>query len=307
MTDSQRGQVLSGTEVSKEIKAKLTEDVKHLLEKYPGFTPGFTVVQVGDKEDSNVYIRMKLKFAQEIGINHNHIKLPRTTTQAQLLETIDKLNNDENIHGIIIQMPTDSIEPIDGSVALNAVSPLKDVDGLNVVNAGKVARGELKDCFLPCTPHGCLELIKKTGVSIEGSRAVVLGRSKIVGAPMHDLLLWNHATVTQCHSKTKNLAQVTAEADILVVGIGRAEMVRGDWVKDGAVVIDCGINPIPDATKKSGHRLVGDVCYEEAKRKASYITPVPGGVGPMTVAMLMRNTVLAASRFAAKKAGDLVS
>ncbi|GAB6026042.1 C-1-tetrahydrofolate synthase, cytoplasmic [Chamberlinius hualienensis] len=267
----------------------------------------FLIVQVGDREDSNVYIRMKLKLAQEIGINPQHIKLPKTTTQEQLLETVDKLNKDENIHGIIIQMPPESDHPIDGTVALNAVSPLKDVDGLNTENAGKVARGELKDCFLPCTPHGCLELIKRTGVPIEGSRAVVLGRSKIVGAPMHDLLLWNHATVTQCHSKTKNLSEVTSEADILVVAIGRPEMVRGNWVKDGAVVIDCGINAIPDASKKSGHRLVGDVCYEEARKKASFITPVPGGVGPMTVAMLMQNTVLAASRFAARKAGDLVT
>lgn len=297
--------ILSGTEVAKEIKAQLTEDVKKLQTERPGFVPGLAVVQVGNREDSNVYIRMKLKAAEEIGIIPRHVRLPKSTTQEQLIEEIGKLNKDESVHGIIVQMPPDSEHPIDGTIALNSVSPSKDVDGLNTENAGRVARGELQNCFLPCTPNGCMELIRRTGVPVEGSRAVVLGRSKIVGAPMHDLLLWNHATVTTCHSKTRDLPKVVSEADIVVVAIGKAEMVRGDWVKPGAVVIDCGINAIPDATKKSGQKLVGDVQFEEVKKVASYITPVPGGVGPMTVAMLMKNTVLAASR--ASKAGATAS
>jgi len=305
--EEEGAKVLSGTEVAKDVKSKLVEEVKKLQVDNPGFVPGLAVVQVGDREDSNVYIRMKMKAAQEIGINPQHIRLPKSTTQDQLIEAIGKLNTDDSIHGIILQMPPDSDYAIDGTVALNSVSPLKDVDGLNTENAGRVARGELTNCFLPCTPHGCMELIRRTGVPVEGSRAVVLGRSKIVGAPMHDLLLWNHATVTTCHSKTKDLPNVVAEADIVVVAIGRPEMVRGNWIKSGAVVIDCGINAIPDASKKSGQRLVGDVHFDEVKKKASYITPVPGGVGPMTVAMLMKNTVLAASRAAAKKAATMPS
>ncbi|XP_068110344.1 C-1-tetrahydrofolate synthase, cytoplasmic isoform X1 [Hyperolius riggenbachi] len=189
---------------------------------------------------------------------------------------------------------------MDTEKVTNAVSTAKDVDGLTSINAGKLARGDLGDCFIPCTPKGCLDLIRQTGVQIAGKRAVVIGRSKIVGAPMHDLLLWNHATVTTCHSKTDPLSEEVIRADILVVGAGKAEMVKGEWIKPGAIVIDCGINYVPDATKASGKRVVGDVAYEEAKERASYITPVPGGVGPMTVAMLMENTVESAKRYVEK-------
>ncbi|NXD08860.1 C1TC protein, partial [Nothocercus nigrocapillus] len=255
---------------------------------------------VGNRDDSNLYINMKLKAAAEIGISANHIKLPNTATEAEVLKCIASLNGDPAVHGFIVQLPLDSDKPINTEKITNAVAPEKDVDGLSSINAGKLSRGDLGDCFIPCTPKGCMELIRQTGVQVAGKRAVVVGRSKIVGAPMHDLLLWNHATVTTCHSKTLTLAEEVAKADILVVAAGKAEMVKGEWIKPGAVVIDCGINHVPDSTKASGKRVVGDVAYSTAKEKASYITPVPGGVGPMTVAMLMQSTVESAQRFLEK-------
>lgn len=290
-----RGNLLSGNEVSKEIVRTLSAEVADLATLVPNFRPGLAILQVGDREDSNVYIKMKLKTAAEIGINAQHIKLPKSTTQTQLVYRLKKLNSDPNIHGIIVQMPLDSNHKINSDLITDLVAPEKDVDGLNTINEGKVAIGSM-DSFMPCTPNGVMELIKRSGVKVEGAEAVVLGRSKIVGTPASELLKWAHATVTVCHSKTKNIEAITKRADILVVGIGRPHFVKGSWIKDGAVVIDCGINSIPDSTKKSGKRLVGDVDFEEAKKVASYITPVPGGVGPMTVAMLMNNTVLSAKR-----------
>jgi len=295
-------QILSGTVVAQEIREKLAAQVIALKEKHPDFTPGLTIVQVGNREDSNVYIRAKIKAATDIGIRASQLKLPASISEQELLEKIRDLNNDPTVHGIIVQMPLDSEHNIDGAIALNAVASAKDVDGLHIENSGKVARGILNDCFIPCTPNGCLELIKKSGIKIEGARAVVLGRSKIVGSPMHDLLVWNNATVTTCHSRTRDLPDEVRKGDIVVVAIGKPQMVKGDWIKKGAVVIDCGINAIPDSTKKSGQRLVGDVDFEEVKKVASYITPVPGGVGPLTVAMLMNNTVLAATRCITKSA-----
>ncbi|XP_058796751.1 C-1-tetrahydrofolate synthase, cytoplasmic [Phymastichus coffea] len=297
MATDLRGVVLSGTDLSKEIRNALTKDVAVIQQKLPGYKPGLAIVQVGGREDSNVYIRMKIKAASEIGIKATHIKLPNTTTEYELLSKLDKLNNDPNTHGIIVQMPLDTVNKIDSHLITDAVSPAKDVDGLNTINEGRVAVGDMSG-FLPCTPNGCIELIKKSEVTIAGAQAVVLGRSKIVGTPVAELLKWHNATVTVCHSKTKDLPAVISKADILVVGIGQPEMVKGSWIKPGAVVIDCGINAIPDPTKKSGQRLVGDVAYEEASKVASYITPVPGGVGPMTVAMLMKNTVISAQRAA---------
>ncbi|XP_072546593.1 C-1-tetrahydrofolate synthase, cytoplasmic isoform X2 [Salminus brasiliensis] len=240
---------------------------------------------------------MKLKAAAEIGINATHLRLPQTATEDEVLRSVREVNENSSVHGLIVQLPLDSIHRIDTEKVTNAVAPEKDVDGLTSINAGKLARGDLDKCFIPCTPNGCMELIKQTGVSVVGKRAVVIGRSKIVGAPMHDLLLWNHATVTTCHSKTADLAAEVGKADILVTGIGKPEMVKGEWVKKGAVVIDCGINHIPDSTKASGKRVVGDVEFASAKEQAAFITPVPGGVGPMTVAMLMQNTVISAKRF----------
>ncbi|XP_056022205.1 C-1-tetrahydrofolate synthase, cytoplasmic-like isoform X2 [Ostrea edulis] len=288
--------ILSGKDVSEEIRGRLKADIESFKQNAPNFLPGLAIVQVGGREDSNVYIGQKLKNAAAVGVNASHVKLSQTASQTEVLETVEKLNNDPSVHGIIVQLPLDTVNDIDAHLVTNTIKPEKDVDGLHESNAGKLARGDLEGCIFPCTPRGCLELIKKSGVSVAGKTAVVLGRSKIVGSPMADLLKWNHATVTVCHSKTQNLPEIVRTADILVVAIGKAEFVKGDWVKPGAVVIDCGINSIPDATKKSGKRLVGDVAFEEAKAAASWITPVPGGVGPMTVAMLLQNTFEQAKR-----------
>lgn len=277
------------------IENDLRDQVRKARSMWSDFEPRLAIVQVGGREDSNVYIRMKLKAAENIGIIAEHVRLPRDITESELLAKIMNLNEDPTVHGIIVQMPLDSVHTIDATRVTDAVSPEKDVDGLNTVNEGRVAVGDFSG-FVPCTPAGCLELIKKAGISIAGKNAVVLGRSRIVGTPVAELLKWEHATVTVCHSKTKNLSEITKTGDILVVAIGRPEMVKGSWIKPGAVVIDCGINPIEDSTKKSNQRLVGDVAYAEALSVASAVTPVPGGVGPMTVAMLMKNTVLAARR-----------
>ncbi|XP_026734527.1 C-1-tetrahydrofolate synthase, cytoplasmic isoform X1 [Trichoplusia ni] len=277
------------------IENDLRQQVQEARSKWSNFAPRLAIVQVGGREDSNVYIRMKLKAAENIGITAEHVKLPRDITETELLARITELNESPDVHGIIVQMPLDSAHPIDSHRITDAVSPDKDVDGLNTINEGRVAVNDFSG-FIPCTPAGCVELIKRSGVEIAGKNVVVLGRSRIVGTPVSELLKWEHATVTVCHSKTKNLSEITKTADILVVAIGRGEMVRGSWIKPGAVVIDCGINPIADPTKKSGQRLVGDVAYGEAVQVASHVTPVPGGVGPMTVAMLMKNTVLAARR-----------
>ncbi|MGH0150950.1 UNVERIFIED_CONTAM: hypothetical protein FKN15_018564 [Acipenser sinensis] len=276
-------EVLSGKTVSALVRERLKKDVAQMKLDLPGFRPGLAILQ--------------------IGINASHVRLPKTATEEEasaadtVLRNIIQVNENPEIHGLIVQLPLESINPINTERVTNAVAPEKDVDGLTSINAGKLARGDLGDCFIPCTPKGCMELIKQTGTSIAGKNAVVIGRSKIVGAPMHDLLLWNHATVTTCHSKTADLAGQVLRADILVVGAGKPEMVKGCWIKQGAVVIDCGINYVPDSTKASGKRVVGDVAYSEAKERASFITPVPGGVGPMTVAMLMENTVESAKRF----------
>ncbi|CAL8272192.1 unnamed protein product [Merluccius merluccius] len=290
-------QVISGKEVSAQVRARLKKEVEQMKAQDPNFRPGLVVLQVGDRDDSNLYISMKIKAAAEIGINATHMRLPKTATESEVLDSIREVNENSSIHGLIVQLPLDSVNKMDTEKVTNAVAPEKDVDGLTSINAGKLARGDLGDCFIPCTPNGCMELIKQTGVSVAGKKAVVIGRSKIVGAPMHDLLLWSHATVTTCHSRTANLTEEVSKADILVVGIGKAEMVKGEWIKKGAVVIDCGINHIPDESKPSGKRVVGDVHYTSAKEQAGFITPVPGGVGPMTVAMLMANTVLSARRF----------
>ncbi|XP_042860886.1 C-1-tetrahydrofolate synthase, cytoplasmic-like isoform X3 [Penaeus japonicus] len=300
MAEEKKALVLSGKEVAQDVRNKLKEQVAVLKQEFPEFAPGLAIVQVGAREDSNVYIRMKIRAAEEIGIRAQHIQFPRTITQSQLVQEVKKLNNDPSIHGMIVQMPLESDNDIDSDLVLDTISPDKDVDGLTTASAGKLSHGILAGGFLPCTPNGCMELIRRSGAKVQGASAVVLGRSKIVGTPMAELLKWHHATVTTCHSRTADLEGTVRTADILVVGIGRPQMVKGSWVKPGAVVIDCGINAIPDATKKSGSRLVGDVDYDEASKVASVITPVPGGVGPMTVAMLMQNTVISAQKAAAQ-------
>lgn len=285
-------QIISGKEVADEIRSKLKLKVQSLPIK-----PKLVIVQVGGREDSNVYIRMKVQFAESIGASAELIKLSREVTESELAQQVQKLNLDTSVHGIITQLPFDSTTTIDSDKIVNMIDPSKDVDGLCVYNAGKLSHGELNSTsFVPCTPNGCMELIRKAGIKVEGTRSVVIGRSKIVGSPMAQLLLWNNSTVTICHSKTKDLDKICREADIVVAAVGRAQMVKKSWIKPGAVVIDCGINVIPDATKKSGTRLVGDVDFDDCKEVAGAITPVPGGVGPMTVAMLISNTVESASR-----------
>jgi len=237
-----------------------------------------------------------------VGAETKHVKFPRSISENELLSEVEKLNADPTIHGIIVQLPLDCEAKIDSGKVTNAVSPYKDVDGIHIENAGRLSHGEIEGFFLPCTPRGCLELIKRTGRPIAGANAVVIGRSRIVGSPMGSLLLTCNATVTTCHSKTKNTAEICRTADILVVAVGVAHLVKADWVKPGAVVIDCGINSIADPTTKSGTRLVGDVDYEGVKKVAGFLTPVPGGVGPMTVAMLISNTVDSAKR--ALKTGE---
>jgi len=289
-------QIIDGKDLARQIRERTKVNVAELISS-TGSVPGLAIVQVGNREDSNVYVRTKLKFAQELGMNAEIVKLPNTSTELQVLKTVQRLNADPDVHGIIVQLPLDSANPINASLATNAVMPEKDVDGINDINAGRLARGDLENCFTPCTPNGCMELIKTTGMDVIGKNAVVLGRSKIVGSPMASLLTWNHATVTICHSRTHNLPDVVRSGDVVVAAVGVPEMVKGDWIKPGAVVIDCGITAVPDASKKSGQRLVGDVDYKEAKKVASWITPVPGGVGPMTVAMLLHNTVESCRRF----------
>uniref|UniRef100_A0AAY4D3C9 C-1-tetrahydrofolate synthase, cytoplasmic n=1 Tax=Denticeps clupeoides TaxID=299321 RepID=A0AAY4D3C9_9TELE len=280
------------------IRTRLKKEVGEMRIGCPGFRPCLVVLQVKlNRCDSNLYISMKLKAAAEIGICANHIRLPKTATEEEVLRGILAVNEDSAVHGLIVQLPLDSIHRINIQRVTQCIAPEKDVDGLNSVNAGKLARGDLTGCFIPCTPSGCMELIAQTGVNIAGKNAVVIGRSKIVGAPMHDLLLWNHATVTTCHTMTPDLPAQVIKADILVACAGKAELVKGEWLKKGAVVIDCGINHIPDRSRPSGARVVGDVDFPSALTRAAFITPVPGGVGPMTVAMLMENTVKSAKKF----------
>eukprot|EP00095_Tigriopus_kingsejongensis_P009690 maker-scaffold84_size396325-snap-gene-2.38 protein:Tk09690 transcript:maker-scaffold84_size396325-snap-gene-2.38-mRNA-1 annotation:"c-1-tetrahydrofolate cytoplasmic-like protein" len=288
--------IVSGTQAAQEIRESLAAQITQLQAECPEFQPALTIVQVGGREDSNVYIRMKTQAGQAVGIQVDHLRFPRTISEGELLAQVHNLNEDPAVHGIIVQMPLDCQEPIDSHRITNAVAPHKDVDGLSVINEGKVATNDTSDAFAPCTPAGCLDLIKRCRTDLAGAEAVVIGRSKIVGTPVSELLKWQNATVTVVHSKTLNLESHVRRADILVVAMGQPQFVRGDWIKPGAIVIDCGINAIPDASKKSGQRLVGDVNFDEASQVAGHITPVPGGVGPMTVAYLMHNTFLAAQR-----------
>jgi methylenetetrahydrofolate dehydrogenase (NADP+) / methenyltetrahydrofolate cyclohydrolase / formyltetrahydrofolate synthetase len=261
--------------------------------KLPHFQPSLAIVQVGKREDSNIYIKNKIRTAHEIGILAKVHQFNANINEFELKEKILNLNSDSSVHAIIIQLPFDSIHTLNSEKIINCLNPFKDVDGLTFENAGKLTIGKTIDnTFIPCTPKGCLELIKSTGVEISGKNAVVIGRSLLVGTPMANLLLHHDATVTTCHSKTKNLQDMCKTADILVVAIGCQEYIKGEWIKPGAVVIDCGIN-----SREERGKIYGDVDFESARKQAGFITPVPGGVGPMTVAMLMENTLEAAKRF----------
>ena len=277
-------QIISGKELAARIKQRVSSQVEEL--KAGGVNPCLAVVLVGDDPASAVYVRGKESDCRECGIESRMLRLPADTTQDQLLEQLKQLAEDRSVHGILVQLPLPA--QIDEQAVIAAIPPEKDVDGFSPVNVGRMMIGE--ECFLPCTPAGCIEMLKSTGMPIAGKRAVVLGRSNIVGKPAAMLLLRENATVTICHSKTENLAQLCAEADILVAAIGRAKFVTGDMVKPGAVVIDVGIN------RDENGKLCGDVDFAAAEAKASFITPVPGGVGLMTRAMLLVNTIQAARR-----------
>jgi 5,10-methylene-tetrahydrofolate dehydrogenase/methenyl tetrahydrofolate cyclohydrolase len=254
--------------------------------------PTLATVLIGDRVDSATYVASKQKACAELGMGSVSHNVPSDISQETLEDLVKSLNEDTSVNGILIQLPLPS--HVDEERVLQLVSIEKDVDGFSPINIGRLAQKGREPLFVPCTPYGCIYLLEKAGVQIEGANAVVLGRSNIVGMPAALLLVGKNATVTICHSRTRDLPSVIHNADILIAAIGKPEFVRGDWIKPGAAVIDVGINSKPDATKKSGYRLVGDVNFEEAKEVAGFITPVPGGVGPMTIAMLMKNTLRAA-------------
>jgi methylenetetrahydrofolate dehydrogenase (NADP+)/methenyltetrahydrofolate cyclohydrolase len=254
--------------------------------------PKLVTVLVGDRPDSMAYVASKGKACQELGMDSGSYHLPETATQAEVETLVRQLNADPTVSGILVQLPMPA--QIDEERVLSLINIEKDVDGFSPLNIGRLAQKGREPLFVPCTPFGCIYLLEQVGVKIEGANAVVLGRSNIVGMPAALLLIGKNATVTVCHSRTRDLPAVIRQADILIAAIGKTEFVRGEWIKPGAAVIDVGINSVPDATKKSGHRLVGDVNFAEAKEVAGWITPVPGGVGPMTIAMLMQNTLRAA-------------
>ena len=293
--------LIDGKAVSAQIRKELKQRIAALQAK--GITPGLAVVMVGDNPASKVYVGMKEKTCGELGLYSDSYRLSAETGQAELLELVQKLNSDSRIHGILVQLPLPS--QIDEAEIINAVSPEKDVDGFHPLNLGRLVIG--LEGFRPCTPAGVQEMLIRSGVELSGKRVVVVGRSNIVGKPLANMLMQKavgaDATVTVAHSRTADLPDVVRSADVLIAAIGRAEMIPGDWIKPGAVVIDVGTNRVEDPSKKRGYRLVGDVHFESAGEVASMITPVPGGVGPMTIIMLMANTVLSAERVLEKGSG----
>jgi len=285
--------IIDGRAIAQQIHAEVKAEVDKL--KAAGKkTPGVAVILVGEKKESQTYVRMKQRAAEEVGITFSLKEMPTTSTKDEVLAAIETFNQDPNVHGILVQLPLPPSLP--EKEILSAVSYSKDIDGFHPLNMGHLAMKGHDPLFVPCTPRGCIELLDRSGVQIEGKNAVVIGRSNIVGIPVSLLLLHRNATVTVCHSKTENLAQKTREADIVVAAVGRPEMVKGSWVKPGAVVLDVGTNSIPDPSTKTGQRLVGDVCFSEVSQVAGRITKVPGGIGPMTVAMLLQNTLDSAKR-----------
>jgi methylenetetrahydrofolate dehydrogenase (NADP+)/methenyltetrahydrofolate cyclohydrolase len=301
--------ILSGAEIAAAIKREVAEEVKELYEKH-NFRPALTVVRVGEDKASEVYVKSKVKTSEELGIVSEHRHLSGETTQEELLHIVEELNNREDIDGILVQLPLP--EQIDENAVLERINPDKDVDGFHPVNVGRLSQGQ--SALVPCTPAGVIEILKRSDIEIAGKHAVIVGRSNIVGKPMAMLLLQENATVTICHSRTKNLAEIAGQADILVAAIGRAGFIRAEHIKEGATVIDVGINNISDETQAReffdeteiekrlktietrGFTLVGDVNPKEARKKSAFFTPVPGGVGLLTVAMLMKNTVEAAKK-----------
>ena len=293
--------IIDGAAVARRIRDDVAVEVRSLVQA--GVRPGLAVVLVGDDPASAVYVRSKGKACEEAGMHSETIRLPAETSQAELLGHVDRLNADPAIHGILVQMPLP--KQLRADEVIRRIRPEKDVDGFHPVNAGKLLIGE-RDGFAPCTPAGVVELLTRSGVETRGAECVIVGRSNIVGKPLAALLMQPgtgaDATVTVCHSRTRDLAAHTRRADILIAAIGRARFVTADMVKPGAVVIDVGINRVPDPSTQSGHRIVGDVDFDAVREVASLITPVPKGVGPMTIAMLLANTVRAA-RMTLERAG----
>jgi methylenetetrahydrofolate dehydrogenase (NADP+)/methenyltetrahydrofolate cyclohydrolase len=301
--------ILSGSEIAEAIKREVAEEVKKLNKEY-NFRPCLVVVRVGEDKASEVYVGNKVKTSAELGIVSEHKHLSAETTQEELLKIVEELNEQEDVDGILVQLPLPV--QIDESAVLERINPEKDVDGFHPVNVGRLSQGQ--SALAPCTPAGVIEIIKRSNIEIAGKHAVIVGRSNIVGKPMAMLLLQQNATVTICHSRTKNLAEIASQADILVAAIGKAGFIRAEHIKEGATVIDVGINNVSDVDfardlfdetelekrlktiEKRGFTLVGDVNPKEAQMKAAYFTPVPGGVGLLTVAMLMKNTVEAAKK-----------
>jgi len=284
-----QARIIDGKAIAAEVR-KEVKDMSDELKRVYGVIPGLAVILVGNRPDSATYVRNKKKAAAEVGFNSIDVDLPDTVSEEDLLLEVHKLNADKNVHAILVQLPLP--DHISEARVLEAIAVEKDADGFSAINIGNLClKGGSPPMAIPCTPAGCIELLQRSNVVVSGKDVVVLGRSNIVGMPVSALLQSMNATVTVCHSRTHNLEDKLRRADVVVVAIGKAEMVRGDWLKPGCVVIDVGMNAVDDPSKKAGYRLTGDVNFGEAKTVASQITPVPGGVGPMTIAMLLKNTL----------------
>jgi methylenetetrahydrofolate dehydrogenase (NADP+)/methenyltetrahydrofolate cyclohydrolase len=284
-------QIIDGKAISEKLLSQIAADVdKMVKDGLP--RPGLAAVLVGDNPASQQYVNMKRKNCAKYGLESYGYTLPKTASQAEVESLVKELNADPKVNGILVQLPLP--DHLDDEKILNAISVEKDVDGFHPINIGRLAQKGREPLFVPCTPDGCIYLIDQTGFQLKGANAVVLGRSNIVGMPVALLLVKRDATVTICHSRSKDLPGICRTADVLVAAVGRAEMVKADWIKPGAVVIDVGTNRVDDPTSEKGYRLAGDVAFNEAKEVAGWISPYPGGVGPMTITMLLRNTVRAA-------------
>jgi len=286
-------QLIDGKATSKKIQEEISEEVERLKSEYD-VVPGLATVLVGENPASQFYVRSKQKRCAEVGIRSFGHNLPAEASQEEVEALVSRLNADPEVDGILVQLPLP--DHLDEEQVLSLIDLGKDVDGFHPVNIGRLAMKGRDPMFVPCTPAGCIELLDRYGVDIEGKEAVVLGRSNIVGLPVAMLLLHRNATITICHSRTKDLPGTCSRADILIAAVGRPAMVKKDWVKPGAAVIDVGINRVDDPSAKRGYRIVGDVDFDEVKEVAGYLTPVPGGVGPMTIAMLLNNTLRSARR-----------
>lgn len=293
MAANTSAKIIDGKLIAKQIREEIAGEVASMKNEI-GIVPGLAVILVGSRKDSQTYVRNKKKACEAVGITSYEVNLPEDSTEEEVLKHISGFNSDPSVHGILVQLPLP--RHMNEENILNSISIEKDVDGFHPLNIGRLAMQGRDPLFIPCTPKGCMELLHRYGVEIKGKRAVVIGRSNIVGMPAALLLQRENATISMVHSYTKNPEEITRQADIVISAVGVANLVRGNWLKPGAVVIDVGINPINDAEDPRGYRLVGDVCYEEACEVASAVTPVPGGVGPMTIAMLLSNTLSSAKR-----------